>query len=329
MPLIQAPEFTDIQAAASRLAPFIVRTPIVPSPWLSDLLRSDVWLKLEMLQSTGSFKLRGALNAMMQLDASSAEHRTVVTASAGNHGVAVAWAASRFGQKVRVYLPASAPLAKRSALQRLGADLIDAPTYEIAEARARADAAATGDVYLSPYDHHDVIAGAGTIAVEMLADQPDLDAIVAPLGGGGLLSGTGIAARAMAVRLGRMPPVIIGAEAEASPAFTAALAAGRVAEIDVRETLADGLAGNMDPDSGTLTLVRDYADRVALVAEDSIRIAMRGLLRHEHLIVEGASATPVGALMQGGLDLAGRKIGVILTGRNVDPSVISSLVSPA
>lgn len=316
------PGFADIEAAAARLAPSITRTPMIPCRWLSEKTGSEVWLKLEMLQLTGSFKLRGALNAVIRMADSSVRNRTIVTASAGNHGVAVAWAAKQFGMHARVHVPASAPAAKRDALIRLGAELIEAPDYDAAEARARSEASASGDVYLSPYDHRDVIAGAATITVEMLADRPDLDAIVAPLGGGGLLAGTAIAARHLAHRQSRTPPVVIGAEAQASPVFSASLAAGHVVEVQVHPTLADGLAGNMDPQSRTFALVRDHVDRVALVAEDSIRIAMRGLLEQEHLIVEGASATAVGALLQGGLNLSGKRVGVILTGRNVDWDVL-------
>jgi threonine dehydratase len=316
------PDFGEIEDAAARLAPFITRTPMIACRWLSEKTKADVWLKLEMLQLTGSFKLRGALNAVMRMADSSVRNRTLVTASAGNHGVAVAWAARQFGMHARVHVPASAPAAKRDALVRLGAELIEAPDYDAAEARARADAASSGDVYLSPYDHRDVIAGAATIAMEMLADRPDLDALVAPIGGGGLLAGTAIAARLLAHRESRTPPVVIGAEAEASPVFSASLAAGQVVEVRVHPTLADGLAGNMDPHSGTFALVRDHVDRIAVVAEDSIRLAMRGLLEQEHLIVEGASATAIGALLQGGLDLAGKKVGVILTGRNVDRDVV-------
>lgn len=323
---IESPNPADIGAAAARLAPHIVRTPLVPSPWLSAAAGADVWLKLEMTQVTGSFKLRGALNAVARLADGLAAGRTIVTASAGNHGMAVAWAARLFGLRVRVHLPASAPAAKRDMLGRLGADVLEAPDYDAAEARARAEANTDAAVYLSPYDNDSVISGAGTVAAEMLDDRPDLDVIVAPLGGGGLLAGTAIAARGHAARLGRTPPLIVGAEAEASPVFSTALAAGRVTPVLVRPTLADGLAGNLDPNSRTFPLVRDLADRVAVVAEDSIRLAMRGLIEQERLIVEGASATAVGALLQGGLDLTGRSVGVILTGRNVDVSAVRDVL---
>jgi threonine dehydratase len=182
---------------------------------------------------------------------------------------------------------------------------------------AREDAAKNGTMYVSPYNHPDVIAGAGTVALEMLEDQPDLDAIVVPLGGGGLLAGTALVATEHVRRVR-----VIGAEAESSPVFTAALSAGDITTVTVHPTLADGLAGNMEPESQTFAMVRDMVDAVALVAESSIETAIRALVWRERLIAEGAGATGVGALLQGGLGLEGARVGVMLTGRNVDESVL-------
>ena len=238
----------------------------------------------------------------------------------------------QFGVQVRVYLPATAPRAKRQALARLGAELIDAATYDEAEASARADAARAGVPYISPYNDPDVIAGAGTVALEMLANRPDLDAFVVPLGGGGLLAGTAIVARshtrpARRAAAGRPRAcLVVGAEAEASPVFTAALAAGRAVPVAVQPTLADGLAGNLEGDSQTFGLVRDLVDRVVAVGEAAIAQAIKGLSAREHVVAEGAAATAVGALLQGGVDLAGRRVGVILSGRNIDPDVLQRVV---
>lgn len=325
------PGINDVRAAAERIAPFVSPTPLLRSAWLSDLTGGDVWLKLEFVQTTGSFKLRGAINALAVLKARDATAR-VVTASAGNHGIAVAWAAARLGLQARVYLPATAPAAKRQALAHLGAELLDARSYDDAEGQARADAR-SGLTYISPYNHPDVIAGAGTVALEMLTDHPDLDVLIAPLGGGGLLSGAAIVARSSIAASGssRGPQalLIVGAEADASPVFTSALRAGRPVTVHVHPTLADGLAGNMEPTSRTFEIVRDLVDRVVLVKESSIEDAMRGLIAYERLIVEGAAATAVGAFLQGGLDLAGRRIGVILSGRNVDVDVIRRILGGA
>ncbi len=166
-----------------------------------------------------------------------------------------------------------------------------------------------------------MIAGAGTIALEVLEDEPSIDTVIAPVGGGGLVSGTAIVARAS----GRDVQVI-GAEVESSKVFTASLAAGRITTVAVLPTLADGLAGNMEPDSRTFELVRTLVDRVALVAEDPLALAMRELIRREKLIVEGAGAAGVAAVLAGGLDLAHRSVAIVLTGRNVDPDVVARVL---
>jgi threonine dehydratase len=305
----------DVETAARRLR--VVRTPLLRSAWLSERCKADVWLKLESMQPGGSFKIRGAFNALMQLRATRPQVTSVVTASAGNHGVAMSIAAKELGISLRVHVPRTAPDAKKKALVANGATLVEAASYEAAEDGARADAAEHGTEFVSPYNHPDVISGAGTAALEMLEDQPDLDAIVVPLGGGGLLSGAAIVAREHARHVRT-----IGAEAEASPVFTAALAAGEITTVDVATTLADGLAGNLEPGSRTFDLVRDLVDMIALVAEDSIETAMRSLVYRERLVAEGAGATGVGALLQGGLQLEGARVGVMVTGRNVDESVL-------
>jgi threonine dehydratase len=240
-----------------------------------------------------------------------------VTASAGNHGLAIAWAAKELGLSARVYVPSSAPAIKRHAMTALGAAVVETPSYDAAESEAVGHARRTGLTYVSPYNDDEVIAGAGTVALEMFSDCPGLDAIVAPLGGGGLLTGTAVVARSL-----RRDAWVIGAEAEASPVFTTSLASGRIVAVDVKPTLADGLAGNLEPGSRTFAWVSELADRVVLVAESSIALAMRELIRRERLVAEGASATAVGALLQGGLDLTGRRVAVILTGRNVDAQVL-------
>jgi threonine dehydratase len=316
------PTVDDIRAAAGRIAHAVFHTPLVKSHWLSEETGADIWLKLEFVQPTGSFKVRGAINAMQLLKDADAQLR-VVTASAGNHGLAVAFAGGLLNVPVRVYLPASAPAAKREGIGRLGAEVLPTERYEAAEARAQAEASTTGATYLSPYSHPYVIAGAGTVALEMLADQPTLDVLVAPIGGGGLLSGCAIASQAPSLKPQALE--VIGAEAEASPVFTSSLAAGRIVQVDVTPTLADGLAGNMERDSVTFDIVRRSGARVTIVSDEHIREAMRGLLRHEHLIVEGAAATAVGALRHHAAEFAGRRIGVILTGRNVDADVIQAL----
>jgi len=310
----------DVEAAARRLR--VCRTPLLRSAWLSDRCQADVWIKLESVQPGGSFKIRGAYNVLMQLRAAHPEVSAVVTASAGNHGVAMSLAARDLGITLRVHVPKTAPEAKRKTLVANGATLIEQSDYDEAERAAREDAATSGTMYISPYNHPDVIAGAGTVALEMLEDSPDLDAIVVPLGGGGLLAGTALVAGEHVRRVR-----VIGAEAESSPVFTAALSAGAITPVEVHPTLADGLAGNLEPGSATFGMVRDRVDAVALVSESSIETSMRSLVWREQLVAEGAGATGVGALLQGGLGLEDARIGVMVTGRNVDEVVLRRILA--
>jgi threonine dehydratase len=314
----------DIIAARGRIAPHIRRTPLISSAWLSAIAGADVRLKLESLQFTNSFKLRGAVNAtaaLLERDRGRPETAgQIVTASAGNHGRAMAYAAERLGLELVVFTPQSAPRAKLEHIARHGADLRPAPTYEEAERLAKACAADTGATYISPYNHPDVIAGAATVAVEILGDWPDVDTMLVPVGGGGLVSGIAIAARAMAPRL-----EVVGVEAEASQAFHEALKAGRIVEVEVHPTLADGLAGNMDPESMTFDLVRRFVDRTVLAPEAAIEDAIRGLFEEERVVAEGAGAAAAAALLSG-LPLAGRKVAIVVSGSNIDAELLARVL---
>jgi threonine dehydratase len=317
------PTIEDVQAAATAIAGIVRRTPFVRSAWLSTVTGADVWLKLEGGQRTGSFKLRGAVNAIARLVAAQPSVQAVMAASAGNHAAGLATAASHWGLKARLHVPESAPLVKRQALVDLGAEVVLAKSYDEAEQAARVEAA-RGATFISAYSHPDVIAGAGTAALEMVEERADLDTFVVPVGGGGLLSGTAIVARA------RTPgALVIGAEANASPVWKSALTAGHPVTVEVRETLADGLAGNMEPDSITFEIIRDLVDRIVGVEEHAIASAMRQLMTKEHTVSEGAGATGVAALLQPfeRVDLTGRRVGVIVSGGNVDPGVLKAVLS--
>ena len=318
----------DIFAARGRIAPHVRRTPLVSSAWLSALADADVRLKLESLQITNSFKLRGAVNAtaafLERHGAGPGTAGQIVTASAGNHGRAMGWAAERFGLKLVVFTPQSAPRAKLDYIARHGADLRPAPTYEDSERMAKAFAAETGATFISPYSHPDVIAGAATVAVEILEDWPDVDTILVAVGGGGLVSGIAIAAGALAE--GRVD--VVGVECDASPAFHEALRAGHIVEVDVHPTLADGLAGNMDPETITFDFVKRLVARTVLAPESAIADAIRGLFEEERVIAEGAGATAVAALLAG-LPMAGRKVAVVVSGANIDAELLSDVLRRA
>lgn len=303
------PTGADITRAADRLRGRIVRTPLTRSAWLSSRTGGDVWLKLENQQIEGSFKARGALHALMRANIDRA-----VTASAGNHGRALAFAAKELGVALTVFAPRTAPSAKLDPIRRHGARLELRDTYDSAERDAILFAREHGIPYVSPYNDPDVIAGAGTAGLEVIEDLPQVDLFVVPVGGGGLVSGIALAAETGAAR-----PRVIGVEAAASPVFTSALAAGRLVEVDVGPTLADGLAGNAEPGSITFDLIRDLGVDVQRVGEDQIAAAMRGLLAHEAQQVEGAAAVGVAALLAAMIDVSGRRVAVIVSGGNVDP----------
>jgi threonine dehydratase len=314
-----------VLAARRRIEPHVRRTPLIHSPWLSSLAGVPVRLKLESLQVTCSFKARGAINAAVAcLERASGDAERpglLVTASAGNHGRALAYAAELVGLRLVVFTPREAPRAKLDHIVRHGADLrAVADTYEEAERLARQFADAEGVIYISPYSHPDVIAGAATIALEILEDWPEVDTIVVPVGGGGLASGVGLAAKAVSAHI-----EIIGVEAESSPAFHASLAAGRIVEVQVKPTIADGLAGNMDPRTITFDYVRRYVNRVVLAPEHAIEDAVRRLAADEHLIAEGAGATAVAALASG-LRPKGSHVAVVVSGSNIDAARLARLL---
>lgn len=307
----------DVRAAAERIAPYIQRTPLERSGHLSARLGADVWLKLECFQETGSFKLRGALNALLALD-DAARTRGVVTASAGNHGLGVARAAALTGLPAVVVVPETASAAKVELLRQSGCELIlHGADYDAAEAHAIALAAGRDATYISAYDHPAVVAGGGTIALEILDVLPTADVLLVPAGGGGLISGVALAAKAL-----RPDVAVYGAQSVASPALHAALAAGRPVPVPVRDSLADGLSGNIAADSITVGLSGRYVDGIVLVDEQAIAAAMREVLEHEHVLVEGSSAVTAAALTAGLVDVAGAQVVLVLTGRNVAASVL-------
>jgi len=312
MPL---PTVLDVYDARRRIGERLPATPLLPSPWLSSIADGNVFLKIESVNLTSSFKIRGALNAALRLsEGIDSTPTTIVTASAGNHGRALALAAEELGLACVVFTPANAPEAKQNAIRRHGAILhSDCEDYDEAERRAREFADQEGGVYISPYNHRDVIAGAGTIGLEIVEAMPEFDVVVVPLGGGGLASGMGLAIKAAAPNA-----TIVGVEVEASSPFTLSLEAGRITTITPRASIADGLVGNLEPGSMTFQLVKQVVDYVVTVSEDELTRAMKGLAAEEHLIVEGAGAAAVAAIVAGKASAPGQRVVAMVTGGNVD-----------
>ena len=313
--------FRDILLAARRIAPPVLRTPTERSGALSAELGVEVWLKLECQQRTGSFKLRGAINRLLTLP-EGARARGVLTCSAGNHGLGIAEAARLTGIAATIVVPGGASAAKVEALRRSGVELLlVGRDYDEAEARAPQIARERGLTFVSPYDDPAVIAGAGTVALEALLDLPEAGTIVVPVGGGGLASGIGIAARAL------LPGIrVVGVQSIASAAMSASLAAGRLVPVESSSTLADGLAGNIAAGSITFPLVRDTLDAVLTVPEGAIARAMHTFLDRHHLIVEGSGAVGLAALQAGLLADTPGPILLIVSGSNVATQTLAGVL---
>ena len=314
----------DVFRARRRIAPYIRRTPLISSAWLSELARGVVSLKLESLQLSNSFKSRGAFNAVIaRLERGSAAPARLVTASAGNHGRALAAAAEIFRLPLVVFTPVDAPHSKVAAIRRHGAELrAEGRDYDDAERLARAFAAETGAEFISPYNDADVIAGAATIALEIAEDDGDINVIVVPIGGGGLISGIAAAAKAIDPGI-----EIVGVEVEASCAFQTSVRAGHLVTIVPGPTLADGLGGNPDPETITFGLIQQLVDRIVTVSEGDLASAIVGLVESDHLVTEGAGAAAAAALVGQRIDVAGRRVGVIVSGANIDRQPLAELIA--
>jgi len=296
---------------------------MVRSAWLSERCGGEVWLKLESLQVANSFKSRGAFNAVMALLERGGAPARLVTASAGNHGRALAAAAETFGLPLVVFTPANAPATKLDAIRRHGATLrAEARDYDEAEKQAKEFASKDGGTFISPYNDDDVIAGAATVATEMFEEVPEIETLVVPIGGGGLISGVAVAATAVAPAC-----EIVGIEVAASNAFQVSVRAGRLVEIVPGETIADGLGGNPDPETVTFGYIKELVDRIDTVTEEELSAAIAGLVEHEHLVAEGAGAAAVAALIGGRVGLRGGRIAAIVSGSNIDRTRLAPILA--
>jgi threonine dehydratase len=308
----------DVRRAAERLRGHVLDTPCLPSRTLGELAGCEVFLKFENHQFTASFKERGALNKIAQLSAQE-RARGVLAVSAGNHAQGVAYHAQRLGIPATIVMPRFAPAVKVERTRGFGATVVlEGDTFDDARAHGLQLAAERGLVLVHPYDDLAVMAGQGTIALEMLAGQPALDALVVAIGGGGLISGVATAARAA------KPGIeIIGAQTERFPAVWSAFH-GEHHESG-QATIADGI-GVKSPGTLTLPLIRDRVDDVVLVSEDDIEQAILMLLEIEKTVVEGAGAVGLAALMKHRARFAGRRVGLILSGGNIEPLVLAEII---
>ena len=309
----------DIQLAHERVRSVVVRTPLHPADALQDELGGEVRLKLESLQRGGSFKIRGAYNFVAQIPDKD-RARGIITYSSGNHAQAVALAARLHGIRAVVVMPVVAPDVKRKGAERLGAEVVLEGTTSLhRKARAEAIASADGLVMVPPFDHPWIIAGAGTVGLEIAEDWDAPDTVVLPIGGGGLCSGSAAALRRLRPEL-----TILGVEPVGAAAMRAALDAGEPTTIDSVDSIADGL---LPVRTGDLTFqhVQEFVDDVVLVDDDAIRDAAAFLFNRQRLVIEFSGAATVAALRSGLVETKGRKTVAVVSGGNIDPSVLTAL----
>jgi threonine dehydratase len=312
---------TDIEAARARIAGGVYYSPCVESIPLSQLTGAHVYCKLDYLQRTGSFKERGARNALLQLSAEQ-RRRGVIAASAGNHAQGIAYHAKLLGIPTTVVMPKFAALIKVTNCRQFGANVV-LQGADLTEARAHAGdiAARDGLTFIHPFDNTDVIAGQGTMGLEILEQTPDVEAIVVPVGGGGLIAGIGTAVKAKAPHV-----EIVGVEPDRAACLTAALAQDTPTTVALSHTLADGLAVGKLGDA-PFAIVKRVVDRVVTVDEAMIALAILRLIELEKSVVEGAGAAPLAAFLAGRLDmLKGKRVVLVLAGGNIDSSALGRII---
>ena len=303
-----------IYMAREKIAPVVRRTPLVSSPLLSELVGSSVYLKLESLQETGSFKIRGATNKMLNL-AQEEKKRGVITVSTGNHGRAVSYVARRLGINAVICLSEAVPKNKVAALQRLGAEvIIQGKSYDEANEHCSTLQKERGLTMIHPFDDPFIIAGQGTIGLELLEDLPAIDIAVVPLSGGGLMSGI-----ALALKSANPAIKLIGVTMDRAPVMYHSLRAGKVIDMEEEETIADSLVGGIGPvNNYTFRMCQKYVDHAVLVSDEEIAEAMAFALEKHHLVVEGGGAVGMAALLHRRVKEIGQHIAVVISGGNVE-----------
>ncbi|HET8956900.1 MAG TPA: threonine ammonia-lyase [Microcella sp.] len=321
---IAGPSLADVERARVTVSAVADVTPMESSHYLSRVLGQPVFMKCENLQRTGSYKIRGAYNRISSLS-DEEKARGVVAASAGNHAQGVAFAARELGIPATIFMPIGVALPKLAATRDYGADVV-LRGHTVAEPlRAAAEhAERTGAVYIPPFDHPDVIAGQGTLGLEVLEQVPDLATVVVPIGGGGLISGMATVLKQRAAQLGREIRVI-GVQAVNAAAYPVSLAAGAVTEITISPTIADGIAVSK-PGTLNFEIIKDTVDEVVTVDDDDIARAMLMLLERAKLVVEPAGAVGVAAILTGKIRASGPTV-VMLSGGNIDPLIMERVIS--
>jgi len=309
----------DIYAARRRMGTWVRRTPFERSQLLSELTGGEVYLKLENRQLTGSFKIRGASNRIALLTPDE-RRRGVVAASSGNHAQGVAYAARQLGVRAAIVVPGNTPKVKRDAIRALGADLtVHGNEYMDAERLAQNMSREGGMPFLSPYNDPDLIAGQGTVGLEMVEDGPELDAVLVPVSGGGLISGVSTVIKAAS------KAEVIGVQTIASPVMHESIKAGKIVDITMYDTVAEGLHGGIEQGSVTFPICQKLVDDWIDVREATIVDALRLMLLRQHEVIEGSGAVGVAALMENPKRFKNKSVGLVISGGNIDEDLLSRI----
>ena len=311
----------SVKAAANRISEHVRRTPFERSVMMSELTGADVWLKLENQQYTGSFKFRGAMNKMLTLSQSERECG-IYTASTGNHGAAVAYACQKLDVPCVIYVPENSSEAKLANMKSFGAEIrVHGKDCMDGELKARKVADSTGGIYLSPYNDPEVISGQGTISAEIASQCSGLDAVIVSVGGGGLISGVGGYLKSI------WPDIeVIAASPENHAVMIHSLKAGEIIKIDPAPTISDGTAGGVEAGSVTFEMCQEVVDHMVLLTEQEIQDGIIQLIEKERILVEGAAGTAIAALIKKKNDLRGKRVGIIVCGRNISLEVLRKIL---
>jgi threonine dehydratase len=311
-----------IRDAREAIGPFVESTPLVRSQFLSNLCGCSVFLKLENLQITNSFKIRGAFNRLLNL---SLEEKTrgIITASAGNHGQAVAYAARKLNFPAKIVVPKTTPKIKIDGIKKYGVGLVlFGDIYDEAEQKAKDLARKDGLVFVSPYNDELTIAGHGTIGLEIIEALPNVDTVIVPVGGGGLISGISIA-----IKSAKSNVQIIGVQSEASPVMYESLKAGKIVDARKTKSIAEGLSGGIEKGSITFKIVQEYVDKVLLVREETIRRAVYLLWDSEKQVTEGSGAAAIAPIIEKKSLFGGKTVVAVITGGNIEAKLFQSILA--
>ncbi len=311
----------DVFQAYFRIKNYVRKTPLDFSSILSDILGKNVFLKFENYQVTGSFKVRGAFNKIVK-NIDRVKRRGIITASTGNHGLAVAYASKNFNVKSKIVVPTNVAKVKLNKIKQYGSEIIFyGKDYDEAEKYAKKLAEQENIIYISPYNDLDIIEGNATIAFETFTDNPNIDTFIVPVGGGGLISGIAFFSKIVSKDI-----KVIGVQSENSPSMYESIKAGKLVRVSLKPSLADGLHGNIETGSITFDFVKKYVDEIILVSEEDIKQAIKFSLEKLGLLIEGSAAVTIASILNKEKELLGNNVCLIISGGNIDIDKIKSIL---